>query len=248
MKLASDIYEVFEAPAPEGALLAGRKSAADHAFERGRAEGLTEGVLAGRQEGLTEGRAAGFEEGRRQGLEEGRAQALSEAERQQKDALTALARRLETGIAERAEAEARMAADAAAAVHAALGAMLPRLARRGMADEVAALSEELLRDAAHGNAMLRVAPEQEAAAIEALDAYRAAHGAAAEIVFESDPSIGPAEARLEWRDGMAAFDGEAAAARILAHLEGAFAALREPAARGAAADPVDHQAELKGEH
>lgn len=238
MAQSLEIYESFELPMAEGAILAGRKTAQEEAFEAGRAEGLTEGALMGRREGLREGRETGFDEGHVKGLEEGRRTALSEGERQKGQALEQLSSCLRAALEQRADAEAHVAAQAALAMRAALAALLPRLAQRGLADEVAALSEELMRDAALGAAVLRVAPAQEAATLAALEAYRRDFGAGAEIEFLSDPSIGPAEARLEWRDGMAAFDGEEASASILARLDAAFEALRKPPAASAAADPA----------
>ncbi|MEL6980186.1 MAG: hypothetical protein AAGM38_16105 [Pseudomonadota bacterium] len=218
MSARSSIFEVFEPPLPEGALLAGRKTQTELAFDRGRAEGLAEGLLAGRQDGKAEGRAAGLAEGREKGLAEGRAKALDETESLQGQALEDLAALLKAGVAARAEAEARLSADAAAAARAIVAALLPRLSRDGLAKEVAAMTEELMRDAALGAASLRVAPEQEAAALTALEARRA-RGGGGEIALETDPSLTAAEARLEWRDGLAVFDAEDAAQRILAHLD-----------------------------
>lgn len=234
MTLSSPIYEVFEPPMPEG-LIAGRKNPSEAAFDKGRAEGLAEGLLAGRQEGKAEGKAAGLAEGREAGLEEGRQGALSEAERQKLSALDAFAALLQKALDERAEAEARLAADVATAARAALGALLPRLAQRGLADEIAVLCEELMRDAALGHATLVVAPEQEPAAIAALEARRAQSGGGAEIELVSDPSVKPAEARLEWGDGLAGFDGEEASARILTRLDACIEAMR-PAAEACAAE------------
>ena len=166
-KQVGSLLEVFE-----GAGVAGRRrnDPLAAAFERGRAEGLTEGVFAGRSQGREEGRSEGFEAGLAEGLQKGREEGRAAAGQDRDAALAVIAKSLETLTAERQEAQRRFAAVAAATVRASVSALLPHLARRGLADEVAQISAEICAGGSIGAATLRVAPEHEVSARSALEA------------------------------------------------------------------------------
>lgn len=203
------------------ARLANRDAAADLAA-KSRAEALAEGALAGRQEGFDEG----FEDGRLKGVEEGLVEGRRQGEAAALSARDAAIAGLRAAMSEaaqaRAEAERRLAGEVGAALRAATAALLPRLARRGLADEVAQLSEEILARAACAEAELSVAPdlvEEAEASLAALDLKSAT------LTIRADAALGPLTARLRWPDGLAEFDAEDAATRILARLD---AAAEEP--------------------
>lgn len=214
------LFEAFVSPS---ALMDGADGPdpVDVAFEKGRAEGLSEGALVGRAQGVAEGRAEGFEAGRAAGLEAGRAEGRAEVFEARDAALAAVADSLRRAVEMRAEAERRFAAAAAAALRAALIAALPRLCRRGLAEEIAELAREFSAAAALGEATLRIAPEHEAGARAALGDVLASD-AGRKIALLADPKIGPLAARLEWRDGLLEFDGEDAAERALGRLDAAL--------------------------
>lgn len=227
MTMALNPFQSFD----EEAYAASRDPAAEAAAKL-RAEALAEGALLGRREGWEEGFEAGRAQGVEDGLVEGRRQGEAAARMMRDAAQEAIAAGLTAAEAARSESERRLAAAAGAALRAATAALLPRLARRGLADEIALLAEEILARAAAASAALRVAPElcEEA---EAALTELGLGPTTPEI--RPDPGLAPTTARLEWRDGFAEFDAEDAAARILARLD---AAASEPEAAAAEAAPT----------
>ena len=221
----SQLLEAFETPSAIGAPRAKDPLAA--AFEKGRAEGLAEGVMVGRAEGLEEGRQEGRRAGVAEGVEQGRAQGREEATGAHDAVLASLAKNLADALADRAEAEKRLSSAAAAVMRSAVAAALPRLARRGLADEAAATTRDLCARAALGEAALRVAPEHVEVAQAALAAAAETDPHLKTIEVTPDPQASPLTARLEWRDGLAVFDGEEAAARVLARLDAALSGASE---------------------
>lgn len=236
---AQSLLEAFESG---GAPVGGRRREDPLAtsFENGRAEGLTEGVLAGRAQGLEEGRAEGRQTGYAEGREKGRLEGRAEIAEERDASLASLAAAFADLQAHRADVEKRFAAAAAQTLRAAVAAVTPRLARRGLADEVAAIAQEIAAAAAQGAATLHVAAEHEEAAREAL---RAAAAASIDVSVETALSAGAA--RLEWRDGMMEFDGDRAAASVIERLDAALSKAtdsssgsREPATAGGAEELV----------
>lgn len=222
---ASSLFEIFEAT--DQPRSARRQDPVSAAFERGRAEGLTEGALAGRAQGRQEGHDDGYAAGHAEGLEAGRAQGAAEAAEARDASLAAIAECWRADDAARSDQERRLVAAASTAMRTAIAAALPRVARLGLADEAAALCREILATAALGRAVLRIAPAHAEAAREALDdlASRSRPGdAETTLEVTADPGLSETAARLEWRDGLSEIDGEEIAERILARLDRALTA------------------------
>ena len=226
MASTSRLFEAFETP-PTIASAAPIKDPKQTAYERGHADGLAEGALAGRAQGIEEGRAEGVAAGREEGRAAGREEGRREAEHAHAAAVKALRAVLDKAVAERRDAEARLAAACADAFRAATAAVLPRIARRGLADEAAGAAREIAAAVKFDAAVLR-APEAD------LPALRAALAEAGLLEREEAPIdliAGAADdttIRLEWRDGLATFDPVSAAERVLAQLDAALAPSAAP--------------------
>lgn len=122
----------------------------------------------------------------------------------------------------------------AAHAHRAGSAQLCLAAARKIADSalaqypeapVAAALEALMREVeASPRLMVRVAPDQVARVQAALDRTAESLGFTGRIEARAEPGTPPAAFVLDWGDGRAAFDPEAAAMRIQAALDEALAA------------------------
>ncbi|MEM9724469.1 MAG: hypothetical protein AAF909_03280 [Pseudomonadota bacterium] len=218
---ALHLLEAFETP--QGTVTRNRRDPFAGAFERGQAQGLAEGLLVGRAEGLETGRAEGLETGRAEGRAAGRAEALRETAAAAQAAQTELANAMATALGARAEAERHFAAAAETSLRAALRAVAPRLATHLFVQEAVTSAKALFERAALGSAELRVPPEQmdDARKLLRTDAAAEGSGDAAEegpdrrIALREDPSLSGAVARLHWGDGLAEFNADAAAERVL---------------------------------
>jgi len=166
---------------------------------------------------VAEARAAGYAEGERS--------AVSQAEAAAADALADIARAARLGLA---------AVQGVAHEHRVGAAELALVAARRIADAalarfpeapVAAALEALAREIeAQPRLIVRVAPELEQRVQEALNHTAEAIGFTGQILARSEPGMPPAAFVLDWGDGKACFDPEAAAARVAETLDAALAA------------------------
>lgn len=156
---------------------------------------------------------------------EGERSAIAQAEAQAADALADIAR------------AARSAMSALAGVaheHRVGSANLAMAAARGIADAalerfpdapVAAALESLAREVeAQPRLTVRVAAGLEGRVQAALDQTAEAIGFTGQITARADATLPPAAFVLDWGDGKAAFDPQAAAERVAAALDAALAA------------------------
>ncbi|MDP1736886.1 MAG: flagellar assembly protein FliH [Caulobacter sp.] len=162
-------------------------------------------------------RAAAFAEGERSAVAQAEAQAadaladIASAARAAMSALAGVAHEHRVGSAGLALAAARSIADAA-------------LARFPDAPVAAAL-ESLAREVeAQPRLTVRVAAGLEGRVQASLDQTAEAIGFTGQIIARADAQLPPAAFVLDWGDGKAAFDPQAAAERVAAALDAALAA------------------------
>lgn len=178
-------------------------------------------------------RAAAYAEGERSAVARAEAAAadalanVATAARAALSALTVVAHAHRSGSAELALVAARKIADASLE-------LFPDA-------PVAAALEALAREVeAQPRLMVRVAPNMEERVQAALQHTADAIGYPGQIVARADPGMPPAAFVLDWGDGKAAFDPEAAAARVGEALDAALAAEGLHAEPLIAATEADH--------
>jgi flagellar assembly protein FliH len=170
-------------------------------------------------------RAAGYAEGERSAVaqaETGAARALGDIAGAVRSALGYLAEAAHlhrTDSARLALACARKIADAA----------LDRFPEQPAAEALAALGREL---DAQPRLIVRAAPAEAERMETALRRMAESLGLSSQVVVKTDPTLPRAAFVFDWGDGRAAFDPDAAAARVAATLETALAA------EGLHADPL----------
>ena len=108
-------------------------------------------------------------------------------------------------------------------------AALDRFPEQPAAEALAALGREL---DGHARLVVRARPEEAERIGEALQRMGDGLGLSAQILVKTDPALPRAAFTFDWGDGRAAFDPQAAAARVAAALETALAA------EGLHADPL----------
>ncbi|MES2033328.1 MAG: flagellar assembly protein FliH [Pseudomonadota bacterium] len=168
-------------------------------------------------EEVEEARAAGYAEGERSALvqtEMAAADALADIARAARLGLAAVqgvAHEHRVGAAELALVAARRIADAA----------LARFPEAPVAAALEALAREI---EAEPKLMVRVAPELVERIQETLAHTAEAIGFPGQILVRAEPNAPPAAFVLDWGDGKAAFDPEAAAVRVAETLDAALAA------------------------
>ena len=162
-------------------------------------------------------RGAAFAEGERSAIAQAESQAadaladIAAAARSAMTALAGVAHEHRIGSANLALAAARSIADAAL--------------ERFPDAPVAAALESLAREVeAQPRLTVRVAAGLEGRVQAALDQTAEAIGFTGQITARADPALPPAAFVLDWGDGKAAFDPQAAAERVAAALDAALAA------------------------
>jgi hypothetical protein len=118
---------------------------------------------------------------------------------------------LEIIASEQAGLRARCIGDATAALGAAGGTLLPRLARTGFATLVAETALTIARRGQWPELLLTVAPINAAVITSALGACRPDTG----VKLTVDPELGPGEVEIAWSQGGAEIDVEAIAEAAL---------------------------------
>lgn len=159
-------------------------------------------------------RAEAFAEGERSVMARAEADAQADIAAAARAALTALAR-----VAH--EHRQQCAGLALAAARAIAGAALDRFPDAPATAALEALAREV---EAQPRLVIRVAPGLEARVQAALDHTAESIGFAGRITARADAALPPAAFVLDWGDGKAAFDPQAAAQRVTAALDAALAA------------------------
>lgn len=165
------------------------------------------------------------EQARAAGYAEGEQSAVARAEAIAADALADIARAARLGLA---------AVQGVAHEHRVGSAELALVAARRIADAalarfpeapVAAALEALAREIeAQPRLMVRVTPELQERVQVTLDHAAEAIGFPGQILTRAEPGMPPAAFIMDWGDGKAAFDPQAAAARVAEALDAALAA------------------------
>jgi flagellar assembly protein FliH len=166
-----------------------------------------------------------YEAGKAQAYAEGERSVVAQAEMQTAAAIAEIARhcgQAMTALAQVAHDHRVNSAELALAV--ARKIAVSALDRFPEAPVAAAMVELAREIEAAPRLLVRVAPDIVERVQTALDAAAQACGFAGAIVANTDPSLPHAAFTLDWGEGRASFDPDAAAARIAAALEEALAA------------------------
>lgn len=169
--------------------------------------------------------AAALQAAHAEGYAAGERSAVAQAEAEAARALSALAAVADSAMATLAEVAHAHKAGAVALAMAAAERIAEAALERFPEAAAAAALESLAREVeASPRLLLRVRPEHEMHLRQAVEAAALSAGYPGQLVVKSDPALSPAAFIFDWGDGRAAFDPQAAAARIGAALTAALAA------------------------